>query len=219
MLVHQMEESVPTKLLKHLFKAGLLLRHQITTALSGQESHKRSNEPEHLFAGDSVQTAYKNDIGLALKLYGNSILRVAYSYLHSMSDAEDIVQDTLMQLMKADPSFESPEHEKAWLLRVAINLSKNKLKSAWFRKNTELIEDYRAGELTEDLTFVWDAVKALPEKYRIVIHLYYHEGYSTAEIASLLDKKETTVRSLLHRARGTLKNNLKGDYDFDEQVQ
>ncbi|OME09716.1 RNA polymerase subunit sigma-70 [Paenibacillus odorifer] len=157
-------------------------------------------------------------MGLTLKLYGNSILRVAYSYMHNMSDAEDIVQDTLLQLMRANPSFENPEHEKAWLLRVAINLSKNKLNSAWFRKNSELTENYPVAELTEDLSFVWDAVKILPEKYRIVIHLYYQEEYSTAEIASLLDKKEATVRSLLHRARGTLKINLKGAYDFDEQI-
>lgn len=217
MLVCQVE-TMPIRLQKYINKAGSLLS-QATTLFIGSKGDIRPKAPESSFDENCIQITYKNDIGLALRLYGNSILRVAYSYLHSMSDAEDIVQDTLLQLMRADPSFESPEHEKAWLLRVAINLSKNKLKSAWFRKNTELIEDNRAVELADDLTFVWDAVKALPEKYRIVIHLYYHEGYSTAEIASLLDKKETTVRSLLHRARGTLKNNLKGAYDFDEQVQ
>lgn len=216
MLVCQ-EETMAIRLLKYFNKAGSLLS-KATALLIDSKGDIRSKELENSFAEKSIQIAYKNDIGLALRLYGNSILRVAYSYMHNMSDAEDILQDTLLQLMRTDPTFESPEHEKAWLLRVAINLSKNKLKSAWFRKNTELIEDYPTAELAEDLTFVWDAVKTLPEKYRIVIHLYYHEAYSTAEIASLLDKKETTVRSLLHRARRTLKSNLKGDYDFDEQV-
>lgn len=164
----------------------------------------------------TVQLTLNNDIELALKLYGNSILRCAFSYLHSMADAEDIVQDTLLQLMKANPCFESPEHEKAWLLRVAINLSKNKLNSAWSRTREELKEDYPNAELDEDLTFVWDAVKALPEKYRLAIHLFYQEGYSTAEIASILEKKEATVRSLLHRGREILKSTLKGAYDFDD---
>ncbi|MEK4877339.1 MULTISPECIES: RNA polymerase sigma factor [Paenibacillus] len=217
MFVCLVEETVWTRLLKYRVKAASLLR-QVTTLFISSKGKLHSKESQKSFAGDFVEAAYRNDIGLTLKLYGNSILRVAYSYMHNMSDAEDIVQDTLLQLMRANPSFENPEHEKAWLLRVAINLSKNKLNSAWFRKNSELTENYPVAELTEDLSFVWDAVKILPEKYRIVIHLYYQEEYSTAEIASLLDKKEATVRSLLHRARGTLKINLKGAYDFDEQI-
>ena len=63
-----------------------------------------------------------------LEKYGNAILRTAYSYLHNMEDAEDILQDTLLQYIKTKPSLNGPEHEKAWLLRVAANLSKNKIK-------------------------------------------------------------------------------------------
>ena len=67
-------------------------------------------------------------------------------------------------------------------------------------------------------THVWDAVKQLPAKYSEVVHLFYHEGYSTAQIAALLSKKEATVRSLLQRARIKLKDVLKEVYDFGEQV-
>lgn len=180
-----------------------------------QNSHARGykvekEQPEHAEAFTDAENA--------LRLYGTSILRTAYSYLHSMADAEDIVQDTLLQLMKTQPSFDSSAHQKAWLLRVAMNLSKNKLKSA-ARSGVELSEEYPADDMENNLRFVWDAVRELPEQYRGVIHLFYHEGYSTAEIASILEKKESTVRSLLHRARGMLKTTLKGAYDFDDSIQ
>ncbi len=146
--------------------------------------------------------------------YGNSILRVAYSYLHNMSDAEDILQDTLIQYIKTRPSLESEMHEKAWLLRVAANLSKNKIKYNKLRETDELAEELVAGQ-DEDLAFVWDAVKSLPDKYREVVHLFYQEGYSTAEIAQILDRKESTVRSDLKRGRDKLKDILKEAYDFE----
>ncbi len=153
--------------------------------------------------------------GRLMTTYGNNVLRLAYSYLHNMSDAEEVLQDALIQFIKTQPQFETTEHEKAWLLRVAINLSKNKITYNNIRKTDELSETLAANE-TEDLSFVWDAVKQLPEKYSEVIHLFYHEGYSTAQIASLLSKKEATVRSLLQRARIKLKDVLKEVYDFEE---
>lgn len=147
--------------------------------------------------------------------YGNNVLRLAYSYLHNMSDAEEVLQDALIQFIKTQPQFETAEHEKAWFLRVAVNLSKNKITYNKIRKTDELSETLAANE-TEDLSFVWDAVKQLPAKYSEVIHLFYHEGYSTAQISSLLSKKEATVRSLLQRARIKLKDVLKEVYDFEE---
>jgi RNA polymerase sigma factor (sigma-70 family) len=151
----------------------------------------------------------------ALKVYGNTILRLSYSYLHNLSDAEDVLQDTLLSLMRNKPAFSSPEHEKAWLMRVAINLCKNKLKSSWF-KTLEIPENLQVESIAEDESEVLEAVHNLPIKYREVIHLFYYEGYSTFEISSLLQKKESTVRSLMHRSREKLKKALKGAYDFDE---
>lgn len=148
-----------------------------------------------------------------LQLYGDNILRLAYSYLHNRSDAEDVLQDTLVQYIKTMPQFKSDSHEKAWFMRVAINISKNKISYNQIRRTDELSEDLAAEE-AEDLAFVWEAVKELPDKYREIVHLFYQEGYNTAQIAELLSKKETTVRSLLLRARLRLKEILKEVYDF-----
>lgn len=148
---------------------------------------------------------------------GDHILRFAYSYLHNMSDAEDVLQDTLIQFLKAAPQFESEQHKKAWLLRVAGNLSKNKLAYNKVRKADELQEELLAEE-REDLSFVWEAVRALPDDLRETIHLFYYEGYSTRQIADILHKKEPTVRTHLRRGREKLREILKGEYDFEETV-
>lgn len=147
--------------------------------------------------------------------YGNSILRLAYSYVHNMSDAEDILQDTLVQFIKTAPLFENGVHAKAWLLKVASNISKNRISYNRLRITDELNEELIAEE-REDLSFVWDAVKSLPDKYREVIHLFYYEGYTTAHIAKILKQNDSTTRSLLNRGRSKLKEILKEEYDFDE---
>lgn len=149
-----------------------------------------------------------------LDTYGDTILRYAYSYLHNRSDTEEVLQDTLIQFLKTRPVFESVEHEKAWLLRVAGNLCKNRLKYNSLRQTDELREELIA-EQREDLSFIWDAVQALPVQYREVIHLFYREGYSTREISQILGRKEATIRSDLSRGRGKLKELLKEAYDFE----
>lgn len=149
-----------------------------------------------------------------LDTYGDTILRYAYSYLHNRSDTEEVLQDTLIQFLKTRPVFESDEHEKAWLLRVAGNLCKNRLKYNSLRQTDELREELIA-EQREDLSFIWDAVQALPVQYREVIHLFYREGYSTREISQILGRKEATIRSDPSRGRGKLKELLKEAYDFE----
>lgn len=149
-----------------------------------------------------------------LNAYGTSILRLAYSYLHNMSDAEEILQDTLVKYLQKQPLLDGPAHEKAWLLKVASNLSKNRIAYNTLRQTDEL-RDTLAGEEREDLTFVWDAVKQLPDRYRDVIHLFYCEGYSTREAAAILGRKESTVRAELSRGRTQLKQVLKEAYDFE----
>lgn len=147
--------------------------------------------------------------------YGNSILRLAYSYLHNMSDAEDILQDTLIQYIKTAPKLTGAAHEKAWLMKVAANLSKNKIQYNQVRCADELDETLAAEE-RKDLQFVWEAVRQLPDHYREVIHLFHYEGYSTAQIAQMLGRKEATVRSDLRRGRLQLRDILKEEYDFAE---
>lgn len=146
--------------------------------------------------------------------YGDSILRMAYAYLHNMSDAEDVLQDTLIKYLQSAPDFENESHEKAWLLRVAANISKNKIEYNKIRETDEL-EETLVSEQRSDLSFVWEAVKKLPDIYRQVIHLFYYEGYKTAEIARILNLKESSVRTDLKRGREKLKYILKEAYDFE----
>lgn len=145
--------------------------------------------------------------------YGNAILRLAYSYMHNMTDAEDMLQETLIKYIQNAPVFENQRHEKAWLFKVASNLCKNRIAYNKLRDTDELDETLVA-EKREDLSFVWEAVKSLPTHYREAIHLFYHEGYSTAEISKILDRKENSVRSDLKRGREKLKSILKEAYDF-----
>jgi len=155
------------------------------------------------------------EVSAAFDTYGNSILRLAYSYLHSMEDAEDILQDTLIRFMDRAPSFDSEYHERAWLLRVASNLSKNRIAYNKVRQTDELNEEL-VSESREDLSFVWESVKKLPVSQREVVHLFYQENLSTAQIAQILKEKESTVRSHLKRGREKLKKILREEYDFDE---
>ena len=153
----------------------------------------------------------------ALKVYGDQILRLCYSYLHNMDDAEEMLQETLIKRMTAAPSFCEPEHEKAWLFRVAANLCKNKLDYESRRRGETIdqLSETLSDEGREDLSFVWDAVKSLPPGMREVVHLYYHEGFPTAQIARILGKNESSVRSALRKGRLKLQNILKEAYDFD----
>jgi len=150
-----------------------------------------------------------------LNNYGNSILRLAYSYLHNSSDAKDILQDTLIQYLKTAPSFKNAAHEKAWLFHVAANLSKNKIEYNRIRCTDEL-DEMLVAEEREDLSFVWEAVKTLPVPQREAVHLFYYENYTTSQIAKILKRKESTVRSDLRRGRTKLKEILKEGYDFEE---
>ena len=171
---------------------------------------------------DAKKTAIKNEESTAinnnakrlLDTYGNSILRLAYSYLHNLYDAEDILQETLIKCLSSSMVFENSNHEKAWLLTVAANLSKNKIKSNRLR-SAENIEDCLLSEESKDLSFVWEAVKELPQNYREAIHLFYHEGYKTEEIAKILKRKESSIRSDLKRGREKLKELLREGYDFE----
>lgn len=152
-----------------------------------------------------------------VKKYRNNLYAAAFSVCRNAQDAEDVVQDTFIQYMMQKKPFESEEHIRAWLLRVAINKAKNKC-SAFFRKNTIPLEDYM-----ETLTFetqesseLFEAVMNLPEKYRIVIHLFYYEDYSVKEIAEILKVTQSNVKVRLSRGRESLRSTLKEAWDYDE---
>ena len=142
-----------------------------------------------------------------LDAYGDAVLRLAYTYVHNMSDAEDILQETLIRYLENRPVFENEKHEKAWIFRVAANLSKNKIAYNKIRQADQL-ENQLIVQEREDLTFVWDAVKRLPESYREAIHLHYYEGFPTAQIAEILGKTPKSIDNALQRVKRKLEKHL-----------
>lgn len=149
--------------------------------------------------------------------YGDRIFSVAFSICRNRADADDVVQDTLIRYYSVHKDFASELHLKAWLLRVAINRAKDMVSSFW-RRNTVGWEDYMdelAFEEPQD-SRLFEAVMRLPEKYRIVIHLFYYEDYAIEEIASILRRPGGTVKSQLNRGRKLLKNMLQEEWNDDE---
>lgn len=148
-----------------------------------------------------------------LDKYSRMLIKLAFTYVKNTADAEDIIQDVFVSLMKRGNSFESEEHEKAWLIRVTINKCKNQLKSSWNRLKVPLEEDisYLPKEQSEVLALVLD----LPKKYRTVIHLFYYENYSMNEIAKMLAKNPATIGTWLSRGRKMLKIKLIGGFEYE----
>lgn len=160
-------------------------------------------------------------IQYVLDTYSQTIIRLCYTYVRNIFDAEDIAQDVLVSLLKRGKPFESPEHERAWLLRTAINKSKNHLKSGWITRTVGLndTEHSEEDESMNEKNEVMEAVLSLPEKYRTVIHLFYYDGYSIKEISAIVGKKPATVGTLLARGRTMLKEMMIGGFDEeDEQI-
>jgi len=141
----------------------------------------------------------------------NKLFRTALAVMKNKPDAEDIIQETFIKLIEKQPYFESPDHETAWLMKVTINSCKNRLNSYWYKKTVPLLESYPAQ--TDEHQHIMETMLTLPVKYRIVIHLYYYEGYSTKEIAEITNQKESTVREQMTRARRKLKDILKENDD------
>ena len=141
----------------------------------------------------------------------DTVWRICYSFMKNKADTEDMVQETFLRAFSWDKPFQSEEHEKAWRIVTASNLCKDTLKRA--RRRDEPLEEH--GELTapQHSSEVLEAVLALPEDYKAAVYLYYYEGRSAKEIASLLNCPQATVRTRLARARRRLKQMLGGELD------
>ena len=148
-------------------------------------------------------------------LYADVVFRVALSYAKTKEDAEDVLQNVFLKLLTKRVKFEDDEHIRKWLIRVAVNEC-NSLWSSFWRKNVEYIDRMEEGITFQnaDYSDLYDAIKVLPAKLRIVLHLFYYEGCRTKEIADLLHIREATVRSRLTRARKLLKSQL-GEYESE----
>ena len=159
----------------------------------------------------------KQPVQELMALYQNNLFIIAFNVCKNVEDAEDVVQDTFLQYHTSKKDFESEQHIRAWLIRVAINKAKNMNHTFW-RQNKLSIEDY-----IETLTFetpdsenLNDTVMKLPEKYRIVIHLFYYEDYTIREIADILKLSESNIKVRLSRGRKLLKESLQEEWEDDE---
>jgi RNA polymerase sigma-70 factor (ECF subfamily) len=168
---------------------------------------KMSNTAQSFFTDEYIE--------YAVGKYSDMLLRLCYVYTKNTADAEDLVSEVFLSLIKRKEHFESDEHEKAWLIRLAVNRGKNFVRSGWVRYFAPIEENQLEAEGVADTDSlerienpVLNAVLALPEKYKAPVHLFYWGGYSIAEIAEILGKKQATIGTLLSRGRALLKNVL-----------
>lgn len=161
-------------------------------------------------------TMRPEELSAIIDRYGQMILRTAYLYLKDRQRAEDVSQEVLLRLFRDNRTFDSDEHQKAFILRVTINLCKDQLKSFWNKRIVldDTKEPKPVGDVAdvvakeESRRAIYNAVLALPEAFKDVVLLYYYEGYNTREISETLGIPDATVRSRLKRARERLTNLL-----------
>ena len=158
-----------------------------------------------------------SDIVRIVETYSDMLLRIALNRVKSIPAAEDIVQGVFERLMRRRPIFENREHEKAWLIRTAVNLCLTDLRAE--SRHGELpLDENIAQDYGEDTFDVLDAVQTLPVQDRYAVYLYYYEGYGVKDIGKLLKEPEGTISSRLSRARKKLKTILEGG-NHGRQIQ
>jgi RNA polymerase sigma-70 factor (ECF subfamily) len=142
----------------------------------------------------------------------DTVYRICFTHLRNVAETEDAVQEVFIKLLAKPVSFASQEHQKAWLIRVAINHCRDVLKNAWSRRaSLEVVpEPYTTDPAPDDTLAV---VLGLPENLRVCTYLYYYEGYNAAEIAQMIDRPHSTVRNYLSEARKLLKKRLADGFD------
>ena len=158
-------------------------------------------------------TEYNSCVDKYLKM----VYRISCHYFGNREDAEDVSQDVFLKLYSHNTKFESEEELKAWLIRVTTNTCHSYFRNPFRKRKTEIdekeIENIVGSSSSEqeiiNRKVVMDAVMSLPERYRIVVYLYYYEEYSICQISNTLNIKETTIQTRLSRAREKLKSVLK----------
>ncbi len=151
------------------------------------------------------------NIERVIEQYSDMVYRIALSRTGTKENAEDIYQDVFLKYGQKAKEFESSSHEKAWLIRVTINMTKNFNNSSWNKTTVNLDENIRFE--TPEETGVYEVVCKLPQNYRTVIYLMYYEGYKINEISKIMKVKEGTIKTWTFRARELLKKELKGGFE------
>lgn len=148
----------------------------------------------------------------AFERYTDTVYRVAVHNAPTRADAEDVTQEVFEKLLRSRKEFADDEHLKAWLIRVTVNLCKNLRRDR--RWDWEALPDDLPTAPGGDGS-VLEAVRALPPKHRNAIYLHYYEGYTAAEIGSILGTGQNTVLSWLSRGRQALKKQMIGGFEDD----
>lgn len=143
--------------------------------------------------------------------YGNMLFRLCLITLGNANDAEDAVQETLIKYLQRAPQFENAEHEKAWLITVATNKCKDILR---FRSRHFYVDIDEINEYTQDFTDsgIMDALMGIPDKFRMVLVLYYVEEYGIEEIAKIIGKTSSAVKMRLQKGRRLLREAYGKEY-------
>ena len=145
-----------------------------------------------------------------VELYADTVYKIALSQMKRKEDAEDIFQEVFLNYMNCKKDFLSEEHEKAYIIRMTVNCCKKHFRSAWFRHRAELTEITGVVSRNDRKEDLYESVLELPAKYKLVIHLFYYEELSVAQISQALHIKESTVKSQLMRGRKMLKQAFLG---------
>lgn len=151
------------------------------------------------------------NIEKAVLKHSNMLYKICIVMLCNEQDAQDAVQDTFCRYLEKKPEFTSPEHEKAWLIRVAANICRDMLRfKARHPKISidDLPHQLAAPKQKEILTELME----LPPRQKIVIYLYYVDGYSVNEISGILKVSESAVKKRLQRGRESLRTAWKEAY-------
>ena len=151
------------------------------------------------------------DLETAINRYGDMLYRLCVLMLKNDSDAEDALQDTMLKYYQKAPAFENAEHEKAWLIRVAANRCRDLLR---YRVRHPQIDDEALSRISCDSSdsAILEALTDLPEKYRLVLTLYYIEGFSIGQIAGIITRTPSAVKMRLHKGRILLKEHYRTEY-------
>lgn len=153
-----------------------------------------------------------------MERYKDNLYSIAFNICRNAADADDVVQDTLLQYHTIEKQFDNEQHIRAWLIRVAINKAKN-VNMSFFRRSGVPLDDYIDSLVfeTPESKGLLEEVLKLPEKFRIVIHLFYYENYSVKEIAEILHTSESNVKVRLSRGRKLLKKSLLEVWEADDK--
>ena len=151
------------------------------------------------------------DLERVIEQYSDMVYRIALTRTGTKENAEDIYQEVFLKYGQKAPQFENSSHEKAWLIKVTINMTKNFNNSSWNKKVVDLDENISFENPEE--TGVYEIVCKLPQNYRTVIYLMYYEGYKINEISKIMKVREGTIKTWAFRARQILKENLEGGFE------